>query len=87
MPLYLEFTLDVSSLDFLSGVAKKIRAIYALGIRGVKIGKNSARNQPKTLIPKHKNQIFQNFFNCLAGFELLDSRTLIRVLFSYQTCR
>ena len=27
----------------------------------VKIGKNSARNQPKTLIPKHKNQIFQKF--------------------------
>jgi len=62
MPLYLEFTLDVSSLDFLSGVV-----FY------VKIGKISTIFQPKALIPKHKNQIFQNFFNCLAGFELLDS--------------
>ncbi len=30
-------------------------------IRGVKIGKNSTRNQPKTLIPQSKNQIFQIF--------------------------
>ncbi len=43
-PLYLEFTLDVSSLDFLSGV-----------VFCVKIGKISAIFQPKALIPKHKN--------------------------------
>jgi len=45
-------------------VAKKIRAIYAIGIcviRGVKIGKILVKNQPKTLIPQSKNQIFQKF--------------------------
>jgi len=29
----------------------------------VKIGKNSARNQSKTLIPQNKNQIFQKFLS------------------------
>ena len=42
-------------------MAKKICETCAQGICGVKIGKNSARNQPKALIPKSKNQIFQKF--------------------------
>jgi len=46
-----------------------------------------AKNQPKTLIPQNKNQIFQIFFNCLGGIELRESRTDIRGLFSYQKCR
>ncbi len=53
----------------------------------VKIGKNSARNQPKARIPSSKNQIFQKFFNCLAGIELRESRIKIRGLFSYQIRR
>ena len=74
--LTFEFTLGVCLLAFLPGVGG-----------GVKIGKNSARNQPKALIPSSKNQIFQRFFNCLAGIELRESRIGNRVLFSYQTCR
>ena len=56
-------------------------------IRGVKIGKISTFFQPKTLIPQNKNQISQNFFNCLAGIELRESQIDIRGLFSHQKCR
>ncbi len=70
-----------------SGVAKKISAIYALGIRGVKIGKISTFFQPKAMIPSSKNQIFQKFLNCLANIELRESRIEIRGLFSYQIRR
>ncbi len=34
-------------------------------IRGVKIGKNSARNQSKAMIPQNKNKNFRNFLTVL----------------------
>jgi hypothetical protein len=51
--------IDYFSVFSVLSVAPKIRVIRE--IRGVKIGKNSARNQSKALIPKSKNQIFQKF--------------------------
>ncbi len=59
----------------------------AQGIRGVKIGNIFRHFQPKTLIPKHKNQKFQKFFNYLVGIELRESRISIQGLFSYQKRR
>ncbi len=71
-------------LAFLPGVGGGENKIHEIGeacpelverIRGVKIGKISTKNQPKTLIPKSKNQIFHNFFNCFADIELRESQT------------
>ncbi len=51
MPLCLEFTLDVSSLDFEFTLGVCLLAFLPGVGGGVKIGKNSVRNQSITLIP------------------------------------
>jgi hypothetical protein len=70
---------------------REIAKRYLTGVKSVvfcvKIGKISTFFQPKAMIPKSKNQIFQKFFNCFNDIGLRESRISIRGLFSYQTCR
>jgi hypothetical protein len=53
----------------------------------LKIGKNPADFQSKTLIPQNKNQNFQKIFNLLSQIDLRQSLIDIRRLFSHQNCR
>ncbi len=50
-------------IHYMSTCAQGILCLESRVLISVKIGKNSVKNQSKTLIPKHKNQIFQIFLS------------------------